>query len=536
GETDPTPSVYGAGGGGATESTSAFESVSDEAEQNTRREGSDFETNGESGRRGGPGETEARESDGIETTSPSRISDEAEGEPLAGEEAGSSGTDREVDTIGSNGQATEGSQIGAFEGEAPRSSGSVLGALSAEEGELRSDDYLNRPKVEGEWVEPSASEPDPSEGVGDLMIDGVFIREETLIEIPDLEVSTLGADELLQHGDVRGAITLADALAGGWEQVDAATHNSSDFAAGGYQWRCVGIDPGSSRLTVYQGHVDGNVLAGEFELAFEGDTLKVDAINGDAPFPVRSRGIVAMGGEYLGPVDDLPASIVVRRMDGDFELGGKRYRRVSADRFNELRFGIGGARSPDAGERRISAPRSGPGAGPHQIDFFGIPPGVHRICFIVDRSPSMAMDDRIGRVKGHLKETIASLKAGTYFELVFFGGTRQADTIDGVGWAKANRAGKSKCIDAIDGVGANGGGTDPESAVRYAFRSLSPRPDLIVFLTDGLISPAIPALLDQLNDGDPMTKINTIAIGDGCNEPFLRGIAQSHGGRFRRVD
>ena len=112
----------------------------------------------------------------------------------------------------------------------------------------------------------------------------------------------------------------------------------------------------------------------------------------------------------------------------------------------------------------------------------------------------------------------------------------QADAIDGVGWSKAVGSNKRRFTRELAKVGATGGGTDPTGAFVFAFQSLDPRPDLVIFLTDGMVPPTVVSQLRTLNSASRPARIDTFAIGAESNETILREIAADHDGRFKKIE
>lgn len=535
GSTEATESVFGEGGGGGSETVAILDSVAGSATTDTERSGSDVEGGNAdgTGRPSGSEDTLGAVEQGNVDQTDSFVDPES-GSPEADAADSATGDRRDTEIVGSTGEGVSGPDRGELRTGRATGRAGVTGTLAATVDESRDENYLDA--AGGEWRELEPATGTERSAAEVLIIDGVIIFEESPIEVPRLEVDSMIESELLDADGSRPTVSFVNAMTGGWEQVDVAVANGGDFAAGGYTWRMLGIDPASGRMTVYQGHGTGGILAGEFDVAFEERSIILSSEELEDPFPRESRGIVALGGAYDAPAVPLPQAMAVMPMGGGIKFGGKNYMRLSAGRFDQLRFGTQDVESNAQADIEIQPSPSGPGAGPREIDFFGIPANAQRICFIVDRSGSMQMNDRIGMVKAHLSEAIRGLRPGTFFEVVFFGGTNQADAIDGSGWGKANRAGKEKFLRAVVGVGATGSGTDPIAAFEYAFNSLSPRPDLVVFLTDGLIQPGIPELLQRLNDGIPPSMINTMAVGEGCNDVLLREIASAHRGKYRRID
>ena len=70
------------------------------------------------------------------------------------------------------------------------------------------------------------------------------------------------------------------------------------------------------------------------------------------------------------------------------------------------------------------------------------------------------------------------------------------------------------------------GGTDPTAAFEFAFKSLSPIPDCIFFMTDGQIPPWIPDHVRTLNNAKIGTVINSIVVGTAAEEAALRPLME----------
>ena len=79
-----------------------------------------------------------------------------------------------------------------------------------------------------------------------------------------------------------------------------------------------------------------------------------------------------------------------------------------------------------------------------------------------------------------------------------------------------------------------GGGTQPKAAFEQVF-SLEERPDVIYFLTDGLIPPETVAVVGAINARGRRVAINTIAFGDPSGQELLKDISARSGGVFRFV-
>ena len=444
-------------------------------------------------------------------------------------------SDPEARASGRPGFGLPGNDSGTIRDTRPAERAGMTGVVSAVE-ETRSDDFLHAPIV----TEYQPEDPD-ERGAGEsgfedsdlFEIDGVFILGEETIEIPDLAFDAVEDRGLADVSVV--ANTMAEVIRGAWQQVDLeAGANEPDFAPGGYRSRAIAFQGDGRTMVVLQRHAEGIVLAGDFRIEVDGEDLEIVGPVDPPPFARTAPGIVALGGDYAAATVDPPARLEIRWDDGEIEIGTKRYRRMDVEAFQVLRSG--GRLGADAPAGTVRAPSRGPGSGQREIDFFGIPADVRHLCFIVDRSGSMAANDRIGLVKQHLEKTIMGLRSEVRFEVIFFGAANQADAIDGAGWSKASSRNKKAFTAELAKVGATGGGTDPTGAFDYAFHSLDPRPDLVIFLTDGMVPPTVVPQLQTLNAARKPARIDTFAIGAGGNEAILRQIASEHRGKFKKIE
>ncbi|MEZ6090118.1 MAG: hypothetical protein R3C05_19240 [Pirellulaceae bacterium] len=78
------------------------------------------------------------------------------------------------------------------------------------------------------------------------------------------------------------------------------------------------------------------------------------------------------------------------------------------------------------------------------------------------------------------------------------------------------------------------GGTDPTPAFRDAFE-LSPPPDIIYFMTDGLFDPSVVGEVARLNTKRPKVQVHAISFIDNSSESLMRRIAEDSGGTYTHV-
>ncbi len=411
----------------------------------------------------------------------------------------------------------------------------VGGVVDASGVESESPSFLDRPVIDpsslpdpaGAEVENETELTEPELEIPEVFeIDGVFVRMgDEEIEIPEVDVTVRDDGAFAEVVGAIDAVRVADVLQGVWVQADRS--NDPDFAPGGYSVRLLGIDSESGTLMVVQQHGDAGVSSGTFPIELEHLELRILGPHDGDAFAADMPGIRALGGRYSRADADWPRETRVSFIGNDLMIEDKRYRRGSAEQFRAMQEGGSLGAMPDPSTARA------PGDGRRTIDFFGIPAGSSRICFIIDRSPSMK--SQWGQVIDQLRKTVQGFSSRTRFEIVFFGGTNQADVIDGEGWATGTPAARRRVLDALKGLEPRGSGTDPEAALQYAFGRLDPRPDLIVLITDGQMATAVPGRIRSLNNGSRPTRVNTIAIGTSVNETLLQQIARENDGTYRRL-
>ncbi|MBY0230316.1 MAG: hypothetical protein K2W96_13615, partial [Gemmataceae bacterium] len=178
-------------------------------------------------------------------------------------------------------------------------------------------------------------------------------------------------------------------------------------------------------------------------------------------------------------------------------------------------------------------------AAPFDGQFLGSTARGRRFCIIADNSGSMGRN--IPELKAQLLKTLAGLDKDGEFYLYCF--NTRPEPMPHPGWMKAGAAEAAKVRDWIGSIKARGG-TRPTPAFEAAFK-LSPPPDVVFFMTDGLIPRDVPDRVAALNTGTPKAVVNTIlfanaptggkgAKGNNRAEDSLKRIAEQSGGTFTR--
>ncbi|MFM7133568.1 MAG: VWA domain-containing protein [Planctomycetota bacterium] len=368
------------------------------------------------------------------------------------------------------------------------------------------------------------------------------------IELPEIDLGELEADESVVARAGDAARVSSDPLAGIWEQQEGGSE--ADFGPGGYERSVIMLNPATGIAAVYRSFRGSIslVMGGELAIAVKLDadsgrrgtlTLRTDP-SLSSRFPTKP---MALGGtpprSTVPPAGESPWTLPWSREGGSLRIGGKLYRPITRERFEEVRRGGGDVASAE--ELAETAPvrpvgKSGGGGGaeqPRETAFFGVVGGGKRFVFIVDVSGSM-QGSKLDRMKAELEKSVAALPADVDFSIVFFAGG--AEVIDQT-WMQAGRD-TQRAIGAIRMQGCLGG-TDPTEAFQFAFTTLSPIPDCIFFMTDGQIPPYTPDLVRQLNSGRVPTVIHTIGFGSPAEEPAIRPlleqIAAENKGRYEFV-
>ncbi len=176
----------------------------------------------------------------------------------------------------------------------------------------------------------------------------------------------------------------------------------------------------------------------------------------------------------------------------------------------------------------------GLGGGGAGASFFGVSSRGMRFAYIVDHSGSMGQDRKMAIAMHELARSIDGLPDyASFFVVLFSSGCVEPPMQEG--WMRARKSTVNSLIRWLNRVDPTGG-TQPECALLEVF-SLTTRPDVIFFLTDGEIpgGDETADLILELNRGGGRVIINTIAFGDARSQGLLRRIARESGGVYRFV-
>jgi hypothetical protein len=187
--------------------------------------------------------------------------------------------------------------------------------------------------------------------------------------------------------------------------------------------------------------------------------------------------------------------------------------------------GASGASSP-----AVSALSGGGGSMGEGASFMGVHAKGSRFCIIADRSGSMK-GRKLQHVKDEILYTLATMSSRGRFQLIFFYNVAQPYPKSGWRNPRRDQADVAQWLRGVSG----GGGTYPTPAFQAAF-ALSPPPDAIFFMTDGLFPEETVEEIRNLNrnSGNRVT-IHTISFMDTSSEALMRQIATDSGGKYRHV-
>ncbi len=163
--------------------------------------------------------------------------------------------------------------------------------------------------------------------------------------------------------------------------------------------------------------------------------------------------------------------------------------------------------------------------------FFGITTAGRRFAYIVDMSGSME-GDLMQQAKAELRRSIRALPDFAKFFIVFYSDHLEEPPSQ-EGWMLARAPTIRSISNWVQSVHADGA-TDPLPAFNRVF-GLKERPDVIFFLTDGVITSMTAENVSALNNRGLRTVINTIAFGNDSSQDLLSRIAIESGGVYRFV-
>lgn len=160
-------------------------------------------------------------------------------------------------------------------------------------------------------------------------------------------------------------------------------------------------------------------------------------------------------------------------------------------------------------------------------EFFGVTATGNRFVYIIDSSGSMD-GRRFSKARDELLRSLFALEEDREFCVIFF--SDDASPMFGsASLLPATQANKNRAEQWVQRF-RNGGGTDPEQAIRLA---LGQRPDAIFLLTDGGFDVGAVSTARSLNTRK--ATFNTIGFEDKGGEANLKRIAADSGGKYRFV-
>jgi hypothetical protein len=228
----------------------------------------------------------------------------------------------------------------------------------------------------------------------------------------------------------------------------------------------------------------------------------------------------AIPGGAADAVAEATAPLIAGAGGGAPELGG-----AGAGGGSDLGLGLGAGSGTGAEEGGLG----GGGAG---TSFFGVSARGTRFAYIVDISGSMAEYGKISVCMRELGRSLEMLPDYASFYVVLYNSEIVVPPMED-GWMRARDATVARFVRWFNQVDP-GGGTRPKPAFEQVF-SLEDRPDVIYFLTDGLIPPETVAAVGALNGRGRRVAINTIAFGDPAGQELLKDISARSGGVYRFV-
>jgi hypothetical protein len=170
------------------------------------------------------------------------------------------------------------------------------------------------------------------------------------------------------------------------------------------------------------------------------------------------------------------------------------------------------------------------GGGGAGTSFFGVSSRGTRFAWVVDVSGSMGEGNKLETCLRELARSVQDLPDYASFFVVLYSSNPQPFHTE---WTRARANAISTLVRWLKDANP-GGGTRPSPAFELVME-LRDRPDVIFFLTDGLIPRETPEHVAELNRSGRRVTINTIAFGDAAGQELLKAIAQASGGVYRFV-
>ena len=187
---------------------------------------------------------------------------------------------------------------------------------------------------------------------------------------------------------------------------------------------------------------------------------------------------------------------------------------------------LGGAVGGDLG---TGMGGSGGGGG---ASFFGITSEGGRFCYIMDISASMNQNNRLQGATKELQSSLLKLTNFSQFYILFYS-SDVTEPPTQHGWNTARRSTLTRINNEIQRVSAYGG-TQPTPAFTKAM-ALNPLPDVIFFLTDGVIPNTVIGELRNMLPTNQRIVIHTVAFGNQADTKQLQEIANLTGGQFKFI-
>lgn len=190
--------------------------------------------------------------------------------------------------------------------------------------------------------------------------------------------------------------------------------------------------------------------------------------------------------------------------------------------------------TPSLGGGGSSGMGAGMGGSGGGTTFFGISSSGTRFCYIVDVSGSMSSQNRLGSAIAELTRSLKQLPDFARFYVLFYSSTVRLDIPSmQKGWNTARSSTIRRMTKEFESIRPQGG-TNPGPAFEKAL-TLQPLPDVIFFLTDGVISPFSEDVLRQMMPDGSRVVVNTIAFGDSANQDAMIAIAKANRGQYKFV-
>ena len=164
--------------------------------------------------------------------------------------------------------------------------------------------------------------------------------------------------------------------------------------------------------------------------------------------------------------------------------------------------------------------------------FFGVGGRGRRVGYVVDKSGSMGVEDRMLLAKAEIIRSIGELPDYASVCVVLFDESFTTFDKEG-GFVKCRDEQVSNMKSWIRSI-LQGGGTDPVPAFEFLL-SRRERPDMVFFMSDGEIPPDAADEILRLNRRGPNTVIHCLAFGRDAGLAPLRRIASETGGTFSVV-